>query len=286
MLLIFSERNPGHATDIEEVEPPAWQIPESVTFTRENGGGEHGGGEHGGGEHGGGEHGGGERRRSRGRITATQKEVRPRSLLSPLRIRTKSPEKLSSFLKSPFKSPAKSSPFIRSPFKGFTKVPPFIRSPLKPKNRMTGFPCRSCTLNFQSKHEREQHVREKHQTDTIHLCSFCGKQFTSKKSCKQHMQLHTSALRCSSCHKKFNTMQEKQTHKEQFHSKLFECDLCGKKYSRKADVNRHKKTHEAKVTCDVCNVLVPYPIVSHYQKSHPEIWAQTREFREVVLTSP
>ncbi|KAM5140530.1 uncharacterized protein ACMZJ9_014399 [Mantella aurantiaca] len=80
----------------------------------------------------------------------------------------------------------------------------------------------------------------------LHLCPFCGKQFTTHANVVRHVRTHTGdrPYSCSLCGKSFTQKSILLNH-QKVHTgdRPFPCPDCGKCFAKSSDVIRHRRVH-------------------------------------------
>ncbi len=118
----------------------------------------------------------------------------------------------------------------------------------------------------------------------IAICTLCQKQFSSRSSLRNHIDLvHHKRKRfsCTICQKLFNSNKHLTRHLSS-HSdeKPFSCTLCEKHFSRLDNVDRHVKRVHLKLTpfsCTICSRSFPnkYEMEAHTFKCYLNSKSQT-----------
>ncbi|CAH1181898.1 unnamed protein product [Phyllotreta striolata] len=168
--------------------------------------------------------------------------------------------------------------------KGFIQAPTLtdhIRTHYKEKS----FICNICGKTFITKHSLTNHIYTHKKDDTntndlcnllsnsdasqntgnrltshrekTHLCSKCGKKFSTKSLLNQHQKLHSDIKphQCNVCNKSFSLKNSLIKH-HHIHGgeKLHACVVCNKRFSQKGHLTYHMRTHsgEKPYSCTYC----------------------------------
>ena len=120
------------------------------------------------------------------------------------------------------------------------------------------YSCSFCTLKFRQikhvqGHERvhitKGHVRKSIESEKIHFCKACSKDFIGPENLRKHEELHGNTVShlCSTCGKEFASPSRLEKHK-MIHTgeKPFSCTYCTVKFRSKGNVRNHEKVHIAR----------------------------------------
>ena len=120
------------------------------------------------------------------------------------------------------------------------------------------YSCSFCTLKFRQiihvqGHERvhvtKEHVRKYNESDMIHFCKICSKDFIGPENLRKHQELHGNTVShlCLTCGKEFGAPSRLEKHK-MIHTgeKPFSCTYCTVKFRSKGNVRNHEKVHIAR----------------------------------------
>ena len=117
------------------------------------------------------------------------------------------------------------------------------------------YSCSFCTIKFRQiihvqGHERvhvtKGHVRKYSESDMIHFCKACSKDFIGPENLRKHQEIHGNTV-CPTCGKEFSAPSKLEKHK-MIHSgeKPFSCNYCTVKFRSKGNVRIHEKLHIAR----------------------------------------
>uniref|UniRef100_A0A8K9Y3U6 C2H2-type domain-containing protein n=1 Tax=Oncorhynchus mykiss TaxID=8022 RepID=A0A8K9Y3U6_ONCMY len=142
----------------------------------------------------------------------------------------------------------------------------------------------SATSDPDSPGDPEQGQKPYPDPKRLHLCSECGKRFTTAPLLKSHMKSHSGEIhhQCSVCGKCFLLFQDLKRHQE-IHKggnnsdadspgepdpeRPFPCSVCGKRFTAAFRLKAHMKIHsgEKPHQCSVCGkaFLRPYDLKRH-----------------------
>ena len=120
------------------------------------------------------------------------------------------------------------------------------------------YSCSFCTLKFRQiahvqNHEKvhitKGHIRKYNESDMIHFCKVCSKDFIGPENLRKHEELHGNTVShlCPTCGKEFNAPSKLEIHKR-VHTgeKPFSCTYCTVKFRSKGNVRNHEKVHIAR----------------------------------------
>ena len=139
---------------------------------------------------------------------------------------------------------------------------------LKCKN----IPCELCGKLFYNQTHLRSHM-EHHNKDK-HICHICSNNFSSSKSLREHIKFKhnpDSLPKCTVCHKTYSTPQNLKSHFSRVHmqEKKYICPDCGKAFFEKAELDFHSSSHnpqDLNVTCDICKLKFKNNKTLYYHK--------------------
>lgn len=136
---------------------------------------------------------------------------------------------------------------------GFS-VKPDLQQHLKTHKRKESFVCDICKKSYTLLDRLKQHLLRGHQKPPeSHLCSECGKCFSSSALLKQHSSVHSKELPyiCEPCGKSFRRLPDLKKHLLSVHQKLRArlCHICGKSFKH---LKIHFKIHTKPFECELC----------------------------------
>ena len=139
---------------------------------------------------------------------------------------------------------------------------------LKCKN----IPCEICGKMFYNQTHLRSHM-EHHNKDK-HICHICSSHFSCSKSLREHIKFKhnpESLPKCTVCHKTYSTPQNLKSHFSRVHmqEKKYICPDCGKAFFEKAELDFHSSSHNPKdlnVTCDICKLKFKNNKTLYYHK--------------------
>ena len=139
---------------------------------------------------------------------------------------------------------------------------------LKSKN----IPCELCGKMFYNQTHLRSHM-EHHNKDK-HICHICSSHFSCSKSLREHIKFKhnpESLPKCTVCHKTYSTPQNLKSHFSRVHmqEKKYICPDCGKAFFEKAELDFHSSSHNPKdlnVTCDICKLKFKNNKTLYYHK--------------------
>ena len=109
-----------------------------------------------------------------------------------------------------------------------------------------------------------RHVQESGRTQQTSLkftCAVCNKQYKSKSSLCQHMDIHsTEEFVCPLCNKKFSGLKTLKQHSASHRNeKPYVCHVCGKAFKSNSSLYHHKFIHTGKrIECKTCKRTFAY----------------------------
>ncbi|XP_075987686.1 uncharacterized protein LOC142984155 isoform X2 [Anticarsia gemmatalis] len=124
--------------------------------------------------------------------------------------------------------------------------------------------CQFCGAMMKKRQEFSAHIAEhaaklKSAPAKQHLCTTCGRTFSSRAALGEHAHVH-AGLRpyaCSVCHKKFASKYSHQAHLKTHSNRPrpFKCSQCGKSFLTQQNLIQHEKTHTGlkEFVCGICN---------------------------------
>ena len=116
-------------------------------------------------------------------------------------------------------------------------------------NSTLKYECTSCTMRFESKLSRKNHVRRIHHKKTFYKCDICEKVYSKVESIKRHIIYLHGRLRvkCELCDKTFGEPRIVKSHMERVHDKItrHKCSSCEKGFYDLKDLRIHfQSVHE------------------------------------------
>nr|CAI5857394.1 unnamed protein product [Callosobruchus analis] len=117
--------------------------------------------------------------------------------------------------------------------------------------------CDRCGKELTSKKAMKNHINMHKYGAMKYICDRCSKVLTSKKALKDHVNAHDGIkpYKCDVCSESLASSGTLLVHKR-IHTgaKPYVCTLCAKRFRQKNSLTRHKRTHVGEVwyTCKVC----------------------------------
>ncbi|XP_059620006.1 gastrula zinc finger protein XlCGF57.1-like [Phlebotomus argentipes] len=156
--------------------------------------------------------------------------------------------------------------------------------------------CTVCKKAFQSLKELMVHAEEKHKTEKLSECTFCGLKCCSKSNLDRHIKVKHSKdpkprknkntndkgrWDCPYCSVTFKRSCFMLRHVRKQHPGLpgyinkgppFKCTICGNGYLLIEDLMEHAKIHKERLDCYICGWIFKKKcnVEKHIQKKHPE----------------
>jgi len=127
-------------------------------------------------------------------------------------------------------------------------------------------------------------------TERLHKCAFCMKEFVKKSTLRGHLRTHTRPFKCDQCDKAFAKKRTLEDHLAT-HTGLvrYKCDLCGERFRHHQNLTRHKRKHKGQLyPCNKCTQQFTRKdyMKLHMTKSHPEtgvtVISKTRTASRIV----
>lgn len=116
--------------------------------------------------------------------------------------------------------------------------------------------CTLCGKSLSSRFSFSRHMSTIHGKESF-SCTYCSKEFRSKRYLKNHLNLHKNRERtfqCGTCPKSFFSQTHLIIHNESHLNVTYSCDICGKSFYRKEGLKYHMRKHLGEtVKCDVCS---------------------------------
>ena len=105
--------------------------------------------------------------------------------------------------------------------------------------------CGKCDVTFATNAEYMRHYHKNHPSE--HVCSTCGKKFTSPFNLSRHQNAVHHRLKpfvCSFCDKCFGTQGDVDRHEQTVHlkQKNFECIPCKKRFAQSSCLHQHNRS--------------------------------------------
>ena len=142
------------------------------------------------------------------------------------------------------------------------------------------YSCSYCTLTFRQKahvqgHERvhvtKGHVRKYSESEMIHFCKACSKDFKGPENLRKHQEIHENTV-CPTCEKEFSTPSKLEKHK-MIHTgeKPHSCTYCTVKFRQLGNVRSHEKVHIARGHKIQINELEMLHFCKHCKEDNKDI---------------
>ena len=132
-----------------------------------------------------------------------------------------------------------------------------VTTPTKLSQSTKLYMCNICSFTTKHRSSLSRHYNI-HNNKTV-KCAQCNSRFQDKSALRVHLKGHAGEIGCSSCGKKFMSLQGVREH-EQYHckpnSKPFCCNLCGKGFTRLGHLKDHENAIHTKnkpYVCDKCS---------------------------------
>lgn len=109
-------------------------------------------------------------------------------------------------------------------------------------------------------------------------CSYCQKEYKTKKLLTYHIMSHTNDKKwsCDICHKRFKHRYEVAVHNRTHVEPSFECDICSKKFTQNSHLIAHKKRHlfDYVEYCEPCKkgFFSRSQFRNHVNVVHKQVW--------------
>jgi len=147
----------------------------------------------------------------------------------------------------------------------------------------TELKCVFCEYSIVNKsHALLEHLRI-HTGEKIHVCEFCGKKFTARKTLANHVKLHTGEKNysCTQCGAKFAQLNGLIVHWKKHIGKVvvdpldaLMCKVCGWKFKNIKHLRRHEAVHSGvKFLCNMCKSTFSRrdKLTVHMKKKHSQV---------------
>jgi len=123
--------------------------------------------------------------------------------------------------------------------------------------------CVECGKQFSSDRSCRQHILNEHSEERliakeVFTCPECGKEFKYANNMRTHMKIHAEGhvkVQCQECGKYYKTARVLKDHIRIIHegNSRFKCDVCGKAFGRATALEVHKTTHLKPYQCQICS---------------------------------
>ena len=109
--------------------------------------------------------------------------------------------------------------------------------------------CDICGKSFKTTRILRNHIKSRHEGQSIYQCKSCGKCFTVSGSLKNHVNIIHGGLKkfkCDSCTKSYNHSIDLKRHIKIIHEGIrnYMCVSCGKTFTTSGSLKIHSSTHE------------------------------------------
>lgn len=123
--------------------------------------------------------------------------------------------------------------------------------------------CDQCDFYLPTSEDLQNHQHVQKSRNLQLKCSFCRELFTNKNVLSRHLKKHKEAAKCSKCHARFLSVEDKSGHKcrEIYHEQL--CEFCpkvcreGKTYFQHANSAHRDQISEIWFPCQICQNYFP-----------------------------
>ena len=135
----------------------------------------------------------------------------------------------------------------------------------------------NCQQRFPSKLQLHNH-KYAHSNVVKFKCETCGVEFVKEAAFEIHKQKHRKRIVCKICKKEFSSKKTLRDHKR-IHTgeKPFKCQVCNQRFRCQSGLKYHEVTHtnEKKYRCELCGVSF---LRSNYLKEHLRIHSKEKPF--------